>query len=78
MSFAWKDSEREELETKAVGDKRELMVHLFYPRGTAATGERAVYNPDAGALRGEWNDATLTRVRAMRSFSHEDAPAASG
>src|SRR5262245_12989391 len=78
MSFAWKDSEREELETKATGDKRELMVHLFYPRDTAATGERAVYMPDADALRGEWSDATLTRIRAMRSFSHENAPVASG
>src|SRR5262245_30735882 len=78
MSFAWKDSEREELETKATGDKRELMVHLFYPRDTAATGERAVYMPDADALRGEWSDASLTRISAMRSFSQENAPFASG
>jgi len=78
MSFAWKDNEREELETKATGDKRELMVHLFYPRDAAATGERAVYLPDADALRGEWSDTVLKRIRAMRSFSHENAPVASG
>ena len=77
MSFAWKDNEREELETSATGDKRELMVHLFYPRDITATGERAVYLPDADALRGEWSDATLTRIGAMRSFSHENAPVAS-
>src|SRR6185503_17068438 len=46
MSFHWKDNEREELETKATGDKRELMVHLFYPRDSAATPERAVYLPE--------------------------------
>jgi hypothetical protein len=77
MSFHWKDNEREELETKATGDKRELMAHLFYPRDTAATGERAVYLPDADALRGEWSDATLTRISAMRSFSQENSPVAS-
>jgi hypothetical protein len=31
VSFHWKDSERDELETGAADDKRELMVHLFYP-----------------------------------------------
>ncbi len=77
MSFAWKDDDREELETKGDGDKRELMAHIFYPRDAAATGERAVYLPDADALRGEWSDAKLTRISAMRSFSCENAPVAS-
>jgi hypothetical protein len=66
------------LETKATGDKRELMVHIFYPRDTSATAERAVYLPDADVLRGKWKDATLTRISAMRSFSHENAPVANG
>src|SRR5262245_11496012 len=78
MSFHWKDNEREELETKATGDKRELMVHLFYPRDTTATGERAVYLPDADALRREWSDTQFTRIRAMRSFSCVNAPLPSG
>ena len=74
MSFHWKDNEREELETKAPGDKRELMVHLFYPRDATATGERAVYLPDADALRREWSDAQFRRIRAMQSFSLGNAP----
>ena len=78
MSFAWKDNEREELETNAAGDRRELLVHVFYPRDITATGERAVYLPHADALRGEWSDAILTRIRAMRSFSQENAPVARG
>ncbi len=78
MSFHWKDAAREELETVAAGDRRELMVHVFYPRDAAAIGERAVYLPDADALRGEWSDAILARVSAMRSFSYENAPLAGG
>jgi len=31
MTFHWVDSARQELETSASDDKRELMVHLFYP-----------------------------------------------
>lgn len=78
MSFHWIDNEREELETKAIGDKRELMAHVFYPCDPSATGERAVYLPDADALRGEWSDAILARSKVMRAFSNENAPVASG
>ena len=37
-SFHWKDSTRAELETSAPDDKRELLVHLFYPVDAKATG----------------------------------------
>ena len=38
MSLHWKDVARDELETKSADDKRELMVHLFYPADAKAVG----------------------------------------
>ncbi len=73
MSFHWKDAARAELETSAPDDKRELMVHLFYPTDAKASGARASYIPDADAMRGPWNDEMLGRITAMRAFSHENA-----
>jgi len=54
------------------------MVHVFYPRDTSATGERAVYLPDADAMREEWSEAQFKRISAMRSFSLESAPLPTG
>jgi hypothetical protein len=55
-------------------DRRELMVHVFYPRDSAAAGDRAVYLPDADAQQGEWNAATLARIQSLRSYSIDGAP----
>jgi len=74
ISFHWKDASREELETRASGDNRELMVHLFYPANPKATGGRAAYVPDADAMGPPWNDAQKARITALRSFSRENAP----
>lgn len=73
MSFHWKDAARDELETKASDDKRELMAHLFYPADAKAAGKRAAYVPDADAMRPPWNDAQLARITALRAFSREKA-----
>lgn len=76
MSFHWKDAARDELETKAADDKRELMVHLFYPTSPAeakATGNRAAYVPDADAMRPPWNEAQFANITALRTFSRENA-----
>lgn len=73
-SFHWKDSARAELETSAPDDKRELLVHLFYPVDAKATGAQAVYVPDAEGMRGLWNDAQLARITALRTHSFENAP----
>jgi hypothetical protein len=73
-SFHWKDTARAELETSAPDDKRELMVHLFYPADAKATGAPAVYVPDAEVMRGLWNDAQLARITAMRTYSRENVP----
>ncbi|MBA3256804.1 MAG: hypothetical protein H0T64_09175 [Pyrinomonadaceae bacterium] len=73
ISFHWKDTVRAELETSAADDKRELMVHLFYPADANASGACASYVPDADAMRGAWNDNKLARITAMRAFSLENA-----
>ena len=73
MSFHWKDATRDELETSAPGDKRELMVHLFYPANSNASGARAPYVPDADAMRGPWSNEQVARIKTMRAFSHENA-----
>jgi len=73
MSFHWKDAARDELETKASDDKRELMAHLFYPADAKAAGNRAAYVPDADAMRPPWNDAQVARITAMRAYSRENA-----
>jgi hypothetical protein len=73
MSFHWKDAARAELETSAPADKRELMVHLFYPADAKAAGAQAVYVPDADAMRPPWNDTQLARITALRAYSRENA-----
>jgi hypothetical protein len=72
VSFHWKDADRAELETKAPDDKRELMVHLFYPADPGAGGERAAYVPDADAMRGPWNAEQVACITSMRAFSREN------
>ena len=78
MTFHWKDTKRDELETSDRGDKRELMVHVFYPADPRSTANRAVYVPDADAMLGPWNDAQIARISAMRAFSRERAAIAPG
>ncbi len=77
QTFHWKDTRRDELETKAPGDKRELMVHVFYPADAGASGARAPYLPDAGAMRiplGPWSEAQVARIAGMRAYSIANAP----
>jgi hypothetical protein len=78
MSFHWKDAARAELETSAPDDRRELMVHLFYPADPRAAGSRALYVPDADAMRGSWNAEQVARITGMRAFSRENAALPSG
>lgn len=77
-SFHWQDAAREELETRAPDDMRELMVHLFYPTDASAAGERALYVPDAEAMHGVWDEEKVARAAAMRAYSVENAPLAAG
>ena len=43
--FHWTDNSRQEIATDEPGDRRELLVYLFYPVDKNARGERAVYFP---------------------------------
>ena len=72
-SFHWRHDARDELETKAPDDKRELMVHVFYPAAPGAAGPTAVYVPDADAMAGPWSEAKVTRIMAMATHSILDA-----
>lgn len=78
MSFHWKDVSRAELETSAPDDKRELMVHVFYPTDATARGSRAAYMPDADVMRGPINDALMSQVVALRAYSLDGAPVQRG
>jgi hypothetical protein len=78
MAFHWKDAARDELETSAPDDKRELMVYVFYPAEASASFERAAYMPDADALRGVWKDPQVSQLTSMRAYSRENAPLARG
>ena len=73
MTFHWTDSTRKEVETKAAGDKRELMVHIFYPCDAASPSQPAVHLPDADAQHAEWNAATLARIGAIRTHARDGA-----
>ncbi|MBX3415196.1 MAG: hypothetical protein KF708_21100 [Pirellulales bacterium] len=77
-SFHWQDDARDELETAAPLDKRELMVHLYYPADPAATGERAPYVPDADEMQGPWKPDQIERIKSMRAHSLENAALPTG
>jgi predicted dienelactone hydrolase len=51
VSYAWKDDRREELHTPEPGDKRELMIQIWYPASSTAKGKKAPYvsHPDVFA-----------------------------
>lgn len=76
-SVYWRDDSRGELETSAPDDKREMIVHLFYPTDANSDGDLAVYVPDADVMRGLWDDAQLARVTNMSTHCVKDAPLSS-
>ncbi|HBS47004.1 MAG TPA: acetylhydrolase, partial [Paenibacillus sp.] len=46
VTYHWTDSAREEKFTKTSGDSRELMVQIWYPASSEATGKKAPYLSD--------------------------------
>ncbi|RAV19199.1 acetylhydrolase [Paenibacillus contaminans] len=46
VTYAWKDNGREETYTPESGDKRELMVQIWYPADSTAKGDPAPYVSD--------------------------------
>ncbi|WP_244562970.1 acetylhydrolase [Paenibacillus uliginis] len=47
VTYDWKDEQREETLTPEIGDKRELMVQIWYPADSTAKGNVAPYIPNA-------------------------------
>lgn len=78
MTFHWIDQARPELETSAPNDKRELLVHLFYPAEPNDRAPRARYVPDAEVMHGPWNADQIARINAIRAYSREHAALARG
>jgi len=81
VSYDWVDRSREETFTKKEGDKRALMVFVWYPAKKPEAGAKtAAYRP------GKWGEerqkeygnlSFLTqRLGAVRTHSFEDAPVA--
>lgn len=77
MTVHWVDAAREEPETKDEEDKRETLVHLFYPAATAE-GKRAPYAPDADVARGPWKPDQVARMQRVQTHCVEDAAPAPG
>jgi len=73
MSFHWVDFSRSELETRTQQDRRQLLVHLFYPARADQSAPRATYLPDAEDMRGAWGDSLTDRLRSLRAASIEGA-----
>ncbi|MGQ0642956.1 MAG: alpha/beta hydrolase family protein [Gemmatimonadaceae bacterium] len=72
MTFHWIDRGRPELETSDAGDRRELLVYLFYPSEPNVRAARAPYMPDTEIMRGPWNESQIAQLNAMRAYSREN------
>jgi pimeloyl-ACP methyl ester carboxylesterase len=77
IAYHWKDT-RDELETSAPGDKREVMAYVFYPASPARGSARAVYQPDADLMAGPYRPTAMTNVAGLRAHSIEGAPVLRG
>jgi hypothetical protein len=73
-TFAWRDNSRDETETNRAGDKRELVVHVWYPATRVAGG--AIYLPDLKAMDQELPRQAATVMRELKVAAQENAPLA--
>ncbi|MGF9697210.1 alpha/beta hydrolase family protein [Paenibacillus sp. MABNR03] len=56
VSYDWTDNSREELLTSTAGDKRELMVQIWYPTDPDAKGTTAPYVNDPAVYAAAFNE----------------------
>ena len=70
----WKDPSRQEVLSDDPGDKRELMVDLWYPAQPQAGSPSAPYVAEAEAILKAQADSTLPFVRSVRTNAVRDAP----
>lgn len=73
-TFHWVDQNREETEPNAAGEKRELVVYVWYP-ATRVEG-RAVYLPDGKAMDPELPRQAAAAIRDLNVAAQENAPVA--
>jgi dienelactone hydrolase len=70
----WKDTSRSEVMTDDPGNKRELMVDLWYPAQPQARSQPAPYVPEAEAIAKAGADSSLPLARSVRTNAFLDAP----
>ncbi|MCE5171865.1 DPP IV N-terminal domain-containing protein [Paenibacillus profundus] len=84
VSYHWVDGTREETLTERPGDKRELMVQIWYPADEEMCGERQPYFPDPALYAGALNRSLqlplhlVIQLGAILTNSVLDAPLANG
>lgn len=79
VTYDWIDEQREETFTAEAGDKRELMVQIWYPAELQASGTREHYLSDAGPFAEGYSKllnmpkALFTTFEHVRTHAVEDA-----
>lgn len=77
-SFHWKDASRQEVMTDDPGDRREIMVQVWYPAKVLASRLPAPYFPDLELLRNAFSESTRATLASVRSHAFADAQIATG
>lgn len=57
VTYDWRDNDREETLTSKSGDKRELMVQIWYPADATAEGEGVRYHSDGDVFAEAYSNA---------------------
>jgi len=73
-SFHWKDASRQEVMTDDPGDRREIMVQVWYPAQLPVkASSTAAYFPDLELLRTAFSDSRRITLASVRSHAFADA-----
>jgi len=72
--FRWTVATRPEEMTADANNRRELVVHLWYPAQAASTAVRTPYFPDLDLLKKEIKGPITVGFQAMRTRALADAP----
>ena len=79
QTFTWQDNSREEAFTAEAGDKRRLVVQIWYP-AEPTSGQPVTYLPDPELRMGPFAKSSglpkflLDHMQWVETNSHEDAP----
>jgi len=79
QTFTWQDNSREEAFTAESGDKRRLVVQIWYP-AEPTSGQPVTYLPDPESRMGPFAKSSglpkflLNHMQWVETNSHEDAP----